>query len=620
MKSMRSLARVIGFLFAVASWTQGRAEGGRFTDCNANAIPDAEEIAEGASRDCDQDGVPDECEVGFPAAVRRTAAGDDPIALVSADLDSDGVVDLVTGNTGSSDISVLLGNGDGTFQQEVHSAVGAGGRYVAWPGDLDGDGVVDFATVSNEPVSHISVFRGNGDGTFEPVGDLAAGTFSVALVATDFNGDGQIDLASANSGSEDISTLPGRGDGTFQAQRRFAVGDRPAAIVAADLDSDGQVNLGVLKNRGVSLMAGKGDGTFRVVQRVDEGGGGVIPGAIVAADLDSDGSLDLAVPDCDTGDISILPGNGDGTFQPRQDVAVDGHSSTLVAADVDGDSHVDLASVVDYWFVTVLLGNGDGTFRAEPRLAAGIGLGVDRVSTDLDGDSNLDLVIASGAGITALRRNGDGTIQSTEELVVGDNPVALVGADFDGDARLDLAVANYGSRDISVLLGNGDGTLQAEIRLPAFMARAGPTALAASDFDGDGLLDLAAANLASGDIIASGDVSVFLGNGDGTFHVLEERFPAAMEPAAIVAADFNTDGRTDLAVMNSFSRDVSVLLGSGNGTFQPQQRFGIAGYSTSLVAADLDGDRRADLFAGGCVLLNMFPADTTPPGSSARRG
>ena len=145
----------------------------------------------------------------------------------------------------------------------------------------------------------------------------------------------------------------------------------------------------------------------------------------------------------------------------------------------------------------------------------------------------------------------------------GTAPYALVAGDFNGDGRTDLAVANIGSNDVSVLLGNGDGTFQDQVR---YAAGDEPFALVAGDFNGDGRTDLAVANA------GSNDVSVLLGNGDGTFQD-QVRYAAGDEPFALVAGDFNGDGRTDLAVANYDSGDVSVLLGNGDGTFQDQVRY-----------------------------------------------
>ena len=228
------------------------------------------------------------------------------------------------------------------------------------------------------------------------------------------------------------------------------------------------------------------------------------PGALVAGDFKGDGRTDLAVANLGSDDVSVLLGNGDGTFQNQVRYATGFEPSAIVAGDFTGDGRTDLA-VANYGSndVSVLLGNGDGTF------------------------------------------------QNQVPYAVGPAPVALVVGDFNGDGRTDLAVANYLSNDVSVLLGNGDGTFQNQVR---YAAGFGPSALVAGDFDGDGdgLTDLAVANY------LSNDVSVLLGNGDGTFQN-QVRYAAGFGPSALVAGDFTGDGRPGLLTVNSGSNDLTLI-------------------------------------------------------------
>src|SRR5271165_2554884 len=167
----------------------------------------------------------------------------------------------------------------------------------------------------------------------------------------------------------------------------------------------------------------------------------------------------------------------------------------------------------------------------------------------------------------------------------GSGPVALVTGDFTGDGRTDLAVANSGSNNVSILMGNGDGTFQSPV---TYAVGSDPEALVTGDFTGDGRTDLAVAN--SG----SNDVSILLGNGDGTFQT-QVTYAVGSSPDAIVAGDFTGDGRTDLAVANHFDNDVSVLLGNGDGTFQPQATYAVGSDPTAIAAGDFTGDGRTDL-------------------------
>ena len=300
---------------------------------------------------------------------------------------------------------------------------------------------------------------------------------------------------------------------------------------------------------------------------------GNVPDSVVAGDFNGDGHLDLAVANEIDNTVSVLLGNGDGTFQPQVTYAVGARPDAIVAGDFTGDGRTDLAvanegsldsignPIPGTGDVSVLLGNGDGTFQPQVTYAAGSNPTA-LVAGDFNRDGRTDLAVANYGSndVSILLGNGDGTFQPQVTYAAGSNPTALVAGDFNRDGRTDLAVANYGSNDVSILLGNGDGTFQPQV---TYAVGSLPHAIVAGDFTGDGRTDLAVANF------GSFDVSILLGNGDGTFQP-QVTYAVGDSPNAIVAGDFTGDGRTDLAVANFFSNDVSILLGNGDGTFQPR--------------------------------------------------
>jgi FG-GAP-like repeat/FG-GAP repeat len=548
--------------------------------------------------------------------------GSNPFALVVTDFNGDGRADLAVANYRSNNVSVLLGNGDGSFKDPLEYAVGST-PYAIVAADFNGDGRDDLA-VANQWSRSVTVLLGHGDGSFQNPASYAAGSLPGALAVADFNGDGHLDLAVANEGTYgtdgvfvpgtgDVSVLLGNGDGTFRSQLTSLAGSNPNSLAAGDFNGDGRTDLAVTNygSEDVSVLSGNGDGTFQDQATYAVGSH---PYAIVAGDFNRDGHLDLAVGALGTGSILVLAGQGDGTFQDPVTYAVGSYPYALVVGDFSGDSGIDLAVANEGdGDVSVLLGNGDSTFRNQvtyavmPALMSAVtstvmyaaGLQpISLVAGDFNGDGRTDLAIANNGSndISVLLGNGDGTFRNQVTYAVGSSPYTLVAGDFNGDGRTDLAVANQGSGDISVLLGNGDGTFQAPV---PYAVGSNPSAIVVGDFNGDGRTDLAVANVGSFDpdwnpVPGTGYVSVLLGNGDGTFQN-QVTYAAGDGPIALVAGDFNGNGRTDLAVANFGTNDVSVLLGNGDGTFQNQVTYTVGSHPVSLVAGDFNGDSRTDL-------------------------
>jgi hypothetical protein len=334
----------------------------------------------------------------------------------------------------------------------------------------------------------------------------------------DFNGDGKFDLAVANGADNTVSVFLGNGDGTFQSPAAYPVGFNPWAVAAGDFNRDGKLDLAVVNlscpfNGGIcspatiSILLGNGDGTFQPQTKVSTG---MTPNDIVVGDFNSDGLLDLAVTDRPgsllSGAVTIYLGNGDGTFKAGADFAVGvRYSSTppsLAVGDFNGDGKLDVAAVDGYGTsqVSILLGNGDGTLQTQVQYTTGA-YPYSMASADFNGDGKLDLAMVSvqtGVNtVSVLLGDGDGTFQPNVDYATAVGPIAVTLGDFNGDGKVDLAVSDGSSNTVSILLGNGDGTFQEK---QDFSTHVGPVALVAADFDGDGRLDIATANRGTNDI------------------------------------------------------------------------------------------------------------------------
>jgi FG-GAP-like repeat len=566
------------------------------------------------------------------AAFQPPAVGQGPDAIVAGAFTGNGRTDLAVANISDNTVSVLLSNGDGTFQPQATYAVGADPDAIV-AGDFTGNGILDLAVAnsyyggpgSGLPTVRgtVSVLLGNGDGTFQPQVTYAVGTDPVTIVAGDFRGNGRTDLAVSDGNG--IEVLLNNGDGTFQPARTVAVGVNGDGVggvgrdlVAGDFTGDGRTDLAVASNSHnpdvvgeqgiVSVLIANGDGTFQppVTYTMDVEGGSPAPSCMVAGDFSGDGRLDLALvdnisvtnPDGTHGapnELLVLLGNGDGTFQSPVSTALGQLPIAMATGDFTGDGHLDLAAVSTSGGVSVLLGNGDGTFRPQATYAAGP-YSIAVATGDLTGDGRLDLAVANefGNDVSVMLNNGDGTFAPLNGTpnAVGPNPNAIVAGDFTGDGRLDLAVANLTSDDVSVLLSNGDGTFQPQV---TYAVGSFPMGIVAGDFNGDGRLDLAVVNK------YSDNVSVLLGNGDGTFQPQVTYAVGGTNdsfPLAIVAGDFTGDGILDLAVANwnlYATSTVGVLLGNGDGTFKPQVTYAVGNEPDAIVAGDLTGDGVLDL-------------------------
>jgi hypothetical protein len=535
-----------------------------------------------------------------------------PVGLVADDF-GNGHLDLAVTDAGSDDVSVLLGNGDGTFQLPVRYAVGTGPDSIV-AGDFNGDGHLDLA-VTNGGSTFVSVLLGKGDGTFEPqLQSTVTDTPPIhnSLAVGDFNGDGHLDLTTAQMGTSDISVLLGNGDGTFQASIRFAVGLGQVAAVSGDFSNSGRRDVASVNptTNEVAVALGAGDGTLQAPLFYPVG---AAPDAIVTGDFNGDGRLDLAVANFASNDVSVLLGLGDGTFQAEQRYAVGKNPTGIVAGDFDGDGHLDLAVTnAGSNDISILQGNGDGTFQPDQpkkRVELGPGKNPSAIVAGDFGNGHIDLATANyrTQDVTVFLGRGHGTFEAPVSYPLGTAPVALIAAHLTGaDGPLDLVTANFRSSDVSVLLGRGDGTFQAAVR---YEAGDNPVAVVAGDFNNDGHLDLATAD---GTDNADNAVALLVGNGHGSFEKPVQRHVAAY-PRALVADDFNNDGRTDLAVASQFARDVSVLMGLGdaNGTFLSPDTISNEIHATPLVR-DLNGDGTPDVAVlnhAGQILLRYGRPD-----------
>jgi LPXTG-site transpeptidase (sortase) family protein len=318
--------------------------------------------------------------------------------------------------------------------------------------------------------------------------------------------------------------------------------------------------------------------------------------AVTSGDFNNDGLTDLVTADYGADTVSILLGNGSGSFGPAASFAVGNFPSSLAVGDFDGDGRQDVATAnFGSNDVSVLLGDGTGNFGPVSNYASGPGA-ASLSAVDFNTDGSLDLAVVNSASnsISILLGNGSGGFGAASNFAVGQNPFFLTVADFNGDGLPDVATSNSGSDDVSILLGNGTGSLGAATNFGVAVV---PQAIAVGDFNGDSRADLAVPSL-------SDVVSVLLGNGLGGFSG-PTNFAVGTDPRWPAVGDFNADGLLDLVVANLNSNDVSVLLGNGSGGFGAATNFGAGVNPMSVAVADFNRDGSPDLAVANNLSNNV---------------
>ncbi|HEX8290375.1 MAG TPA: VCBS repeat-containing protein, partial [Pyrinomonadaceae bacterium] len=396
-----------------------------------------------------------------------------------------------------------------------------------------------WAGASISGTAPVCAQAGCATANFAPAANFAVGSAPISVAAGDFNGDGNTDLVTANLNSNNVSILLGNGAGGFTGPVNFPAGLGPNSVGVADFNGDGKLDLAVANqivgSGTVSILTGAGDGTFSAPSGFTAGS---FPLDLAVGDFNGDGKSDVAIPNSETNEIRVLPGTGTGSLG----------APIVTAAAASGFSGVFRLEVGDF--------NGDG-------------------KSDLVGLREKDPQPPFGPGaISIFLGTGAGIFTTGEIRPAGINPAFVAVASLGGDAFSDLVVTNRASATVSILRGAGDGSFPATQTITTGGI---PESVTVADFNLDGRNDLAVARQAGG---SGSVVGVYLGDGAGGFNP-SGNFAIGTVPFGSLVADFNKDGKPDIATANYTSHNVSVLInGCGASAAQVSVQFQQSSYVT----------------------------------------
>jgi hypothetical protein len=345
--------------------------------------------------------------------------------------------------------TAAVSGGNGTFGSGSEVTVGSN-PYIVLTADIDGDGDLDLLT-PNFTGNSVSIRFNSGSGVFSGTTNVTVGSQPRGLAVSDIDGDGDLDITTSNYNANTASVRFNDGSGNFSGSTEVTVGIRPQSIASSDLDGDGDLDMLVSNEstNSVSIRFNSGSGVFSGGSEVSVG---AFPFSLTTGDVDNDGDIDLLTGSYGSNTASIRLNNGVGGFGGTTDLTAGSNPRGVTLADIDADNDLDLLVVNSSSNnLSVFINNGNGGYTLSSTLAAGNSPG-GITAADIDGDNDLDLLIPaiSGNNIIVLVNNGSGSFAAGPSVTVGSQPYRVAMSDLDGDGDLDMLAANFAGNTVSV--------------------------------------------------------------------------------------------------------------------------------------------------------------------------
>ncbi len=635
------------------------------------------------------------------------ATGSQPRSVVTVDIDGDGNIDIITANSdaNANSISVLKNNGNGTFAAKVDYTTSSR-PYAVVSSDIDGDGDMDIVT-ANYAAHTISILKNNGNGVFAAKVDYSTGNFPTSLTTADIDNDGDMDVVTLSINPKTISVLKNNGVGTFSPKTDYPTGNStsgPRSIASADVDGDGDMDLLTANVNSKTVSVLKNDGTGGFSNKLDFN----TPAEnifVTTADISGDGKMDMLVGYSNSSFISlhknifaieILPASNitDASAKLQGSVYAENLSTTIhflygttpgvytdsilaTPSPIFGDSVTTVSAIPTNllqgtkYYYTIAKNNTNGyvrggelnfttttfipttvfpssnsinvnptsniqiTFNKDVNPATlnnttikvigsqtGIHTGnitynngtftatfnpnVDFKSgekitvvltTGIQNSSNIAMVNPYSWDFIIRTEIASNVFTSPASITTGSGTFSIVTSDIDKDGDMDIVSANLNSNTISVIKNNGDETFSAKTD---YVAGNAPYSITSSDFDGDGNIDIVTANY------GSNTISVFKNNGDGTFAAKTD-YSTGLQPRSVITVDIEGDGDMDIVTANSDANtnSISIFENNGNGIFSAKVDYTTGTSPYSLTSADVDGDGDMDMITANYSSQNI---------------